>query len=509
MSLPRPAGQPAAALALGLGAALLLWPALLNGYPLVFSDTGAFLAQTVEGWAIWDKPFVYGPALHAFHGRLTLWGPALAQGLLLSWLAWLAQRGFLGGARPGRHLALCAGLAAGSAAPWFTAQLMPDILAPALVLALALLGFAADRLSRAEALGLQGVAALAAAAHLSHLPLAAALVLLVLAATRRARPALRCAAPLGAAVALLLAGNLATQGRLAVSPYGAVFALARLVADGPAARTIAARCPDAGWQLCRWAGRLPTDSDLFLWSGDGPVWSPGPMGSCPAARSASPRKPAPSSPRRCGGAAGGAAGRARQRLGAAAPRPGRRCAGAGEPGSLGRAAAGAGLPRRRAGPLRRRAAGARPAAVGGGACPGAAAAAAAARRRRHAAGLLAGGATWRCTDAGPAAGGAGRGHGECAGDRRALGPARPLPGPHRLAAAAGRAAGPRFAAQRSGPPAAGLGGRMELPSTPPMPPWSSAPSSSPASSRASPASACRPSPSASWRWRGRCRRRWR
>ena len=46
---------------------------------------------------------------------------------------------------------------------------------PLALLALALLGFAADRLSRAEALGLQGVAALAAAAHLSHLPLAVAL----------------------------------------------------------------------------------------------------------------------------------------------------------------------------------------------------------------------------------------------------------------------------------------------------------------------------------------------
>ena len=29
------------------GGALLLWPAALNGYPLVFSDTGAFLAQTI------------------------------------------------------------------------------------------------------------------------------------------------------------------------------------------------------------------------------------------------------------------------------------------------------------------------------------------------------------------------------------------------------------------------------------------------------------------------------
>ena len=262
-------------MSVALGAALLLWPALLNGYPLVFSDTGAFLAQTIQRWPVWDKPLAYGPALHAFHWRVTLWGPALAQGLLVSWVVWLTQRGFLD-APPGRgrHLLVCAGLAAGTAAPWFAAQLMPDILAPVLVLALALLGFAAERLSRAERLGLQATATLAMAAHLSHLPLAAALVLLVLAVARGWRPALRCALPLGAAILVLLAGNLATQGRLAVSPYGAVFALARLVADGPAARTIAARCPEAGWHLCRWAGRLPGDSDGFLWSGDGPVWAP-------------------------------------------------------------------------------------------------------------------------------------------------------------------------------------------------------------------------------------------
>ena len=257
-----------------LGAALLLWPALLNGYPLVFSDTGAFLAQTLQGWPVWDKPLAYGPALHAFHWRLTLWGPVLAQGLLVSWVLWLAQRGFLGTAHRGRHLLVCTVLAAGTAAPWFAAQLMPDILAPVLVLALALLGFAADRLSRAERLGLQAAAILAIAAHLSHLPLAAALVLLVLAVARRWRPALRCALPVAAAMLLLAAGNLALHGRFALSPYGAVFALARSVADGPAARTIEARCPAAGWHLCRWAGRLPTDSDDFLWSDDGPVWAP-------------------------------------------------------------------------------------------------------------------------------------------------------------------------------------------------------------------------------------------
>jgi hypothetical protein len=259
------------------GAALLVWPAALNHYPLVFSDTGALLAQTVQGWAIWDKPLVYGPLLHLFHWRVTLWLPLAAQGLVLSWLLWLVQRSLdvqgMGGATAGRHVLLCAGLAAATAAPWFAALLLPDWLAPALVLALYLLGFAWGGLGRTERGGVALLALLAAAAHLSHLPIAAALVLLVLAVRRAWRPALRCALPLAGAVALLLATNAWAQGRWALSPYGAVFALARLTADGPAARTIEARCPAAGWQLCRWAGRLPRDSDDFLWSGDGPVWA--------------------------------------------------------------------------------------------------------------------------------------------------------------------------------------------------------------------------------------------
>ncbi|MFZ4406108.1 MAG: hypothetical protein ACOYOH_02150 [Paracraurococcus sp.] len=256
-----------------LGAALLGWPAVLNGYPLVFSDTGAFLAQTIEAWPVWDKPPVYGPLLHALHWRTTLWLPLAAQVVVLSWLLWLVQR-VLDGVTTGRHLLLCAGLAAATAAPWYAALLMPDWLAPALVLALFLLGFGWEALGRVERSALGLLALLAAAAHLSHLPVAAALVLLVLAVRRAWRPALRCALPLLGALALLVAANGWTQGRWAVSPHGAVFALARLVADGPAARTIDARCPGAGWHLCHWAGRLPRDSDDFLWAGDGPVWAP-------------------------------------------------------------------------------------------------------------------------------------------------------------------------------------------------------------------------------------------
>lgn len=266
------------ALLAGLGGALLLlWPAVLNGYPIVFSDTGALLAQTVTGARIWDKPFVYAPVMAALHWQWSLWPVALAQGALLSWVLWLTQRGVVGRARAGVHLGVCAGLAALTAAPWFAALLLPDILAPVLVLALALLGWAGDRLTGRERLGLAAVATLAAAAHLAHLPLAAAVIALVVLARRGWRALAWCAAPLGLALLVLAVGNWDRHGRFAVSPYGSVFLLARLVADGPAARVIDAACaatPAPAWHMCGWAGRLPTDSDAFLWAGDGPLWAP-------------------------------------------------------------------------------------------------------------------------------------------------------------------------------------------------------------------------------------------
>jgi hypothetical protein len=258
-------------LAILAGGALLLWPALLNGYPLLFSDTGAFLHQTLGPLMIWDKPWIYGPFLHAFHWQVTLWGPAAAQGLIVSWLLWLVQRVLRGGASAAWHVLLCAGVAALTTAPFSAALLMPDIFAPVTVLSLFLLGIGRASLARWESSLIGLIGAVAIASHLSHVPLALAMVVMTLLLTLRLRPALRAALPLLAAVALLLGTNVVGHGRVSLSPHGATFLLARLIADGPAARTIAAECPGRGWYLCGWAGRLPEDSDLFLWAPDSPV----------------------------------------------------------------------------------------------------------------------------------------------------------------------------------------------------------------------------------------------
>ncbi len=257
-------------LAILAGGALLIWPAFLNGYPLLFSDSGAFLAQTVVPLMIWDKPWIYGPFAWLFHQHISLWGTVIAQGVMLSHLLWLLAR-VLGRATPGGHLALCCGLALLTTAPWSAAMVMPDILTPMAVLAAALLGWGWAALGRGERLWLLLLGSVATASHLSNLPVM--LALLVLGGLLRLgwRRCLAVAGPLLGAMALLLGTNLSGHGRLALSPYGSTFLLARLIADGPGARTIAAACPEAGWYLCAFAGRLPADANDFLWQPDSPV----------------------------------------------------------------------------------------------------------------------------------------------------------------------------------------------------------------------------------------------
>jgi hypothetical protein len=243
--------------AIATGALLLAWPALVNRYPIVFSDTHAFLVMGGEPQMVWDKPFIYGPLLRLLHWHVSLWLPLAVQVVLVSWLLWRVRAGWF-------HLGLCSVLAAGSAAPWFAATLMPDILAPVAVLSLFLIGFSAGRHGL-----LLVVASVAIASHLSYLPLAAVVtaVALVLGGRRVV------VVPVVVAVGLLVASNLVGHGRFGISPYGSVFALARLISDGPAQVVLGRECPASGWRMCDWQGRFPADSDAFLWDGQGPVWS--------------------------------------------------------------------------------------------------------------------------------------------------------------------------------------------------------------------------------------------
>lgn len=255
-------------------AVLLLWPAVWNGYPIVFADSGTYLSQAVHRYLGWDRPAFYSLFILPLHLTVTTWPVVIVQALLTAGVLHILCRTLLCGTWT--VLPLAAGLAAMTWAPWLASQIMPDIFTPLLVLVLCMLVLVPQRLSRAEQAGLVGLAAFMIAAQQSSVPLSVLLLAALLPLRRwvggpvRPRWRLVLAPPLLAMTALVSV-NLAVYGRLTLSPFGNVFVLARVIYDGPGLAALQRDCPTARWRLCGYLDRLPPTSDDFLWQADSPV----------------------------------------------------------------------------------------------------------------------------------------------------------------------------------------------------------------------------------------------
>ena len=255
----------------------LMAPALWNGLPLVFSDTGGYLTRPTEGALAMGRSALYGLFLY-LSVPLAFWPVVIVQAAAMAWLIVLILRVHGLGGRPWLALAVTALLALGTSLPWFASQLMPDILFPAAVLALHLLAFNSDHLSRRERLGLVTLIAVAIASHMAALGLCIGLLAAfwLLARVRffalpkqRLEPRLGyAAAAAGAGIALCLISNLAITGSFAFTPGGASFLFGRLIEDGIVARYLGERCPDASLHICAYYRDLPNTTDDWLWGND-------------------------------------------------------------------------------------------------------------------------------------------------------------------------------------------------------------------------------------------------
>lgn len=260
-------------------ALLLVWPAFWNGYPLVFADTGTYLGQALQHYLGWDRPPFYSLFLFVTGWRVSLWFPVLAQGAIMAQVIGLTLRA-LGRPEPKALVATAGLLAVFTGLPWFGAQLMPDLFTGLVVLVPWLLGFRSASLAAWERLWLMLLLAGMVAMHQSHLPLAlglAAVAAPVLWARRGWRGSLRPLArmavpPLLGAVAIM-AVNMVGHGRLSLSPYGSVFAVTRVMYDGPGTAYLDEACPRATYRICAVREKLPGWHNGFLWEPSSPLYN--------------------------------------------------------------------------------------------------------------------------------------------------------------------------------------------------------------------------------------------
>jgi hypothetical protein len=260
---------------------VLVWPALWNGFPIVFHDTGGYLARPFEETLAMGRSALYGAFL-LLGLKFQFWPNIVIQAGLVAWLVLLTLRLHGFGSRHWLAAAIMAGLCVLTGLPWYTAQLMPDFLVPVAVLSVALLAFYAEGLRRWEIAALVVVVAAAIASHMSILALLLALVAL-LAVVRllgsHIRPpkpmVLLPATAIAAGVLLALLSNFAITHNFAFTPGGFNFVFSRLVQDGIVDRYLADHCPDAAIRLCAYRNAIPQTANDWLWALDSPIYKLG------------------------------------------------------------------------------------------------------------------------------------------------------------------------------------------------------------------------------------------
>ena len=153
------------------GAACLLLPALINGFPFVFPDSVDYLVFTPH---IYRSPF-YGLFIFFFHLDRFIWAPVFAQALIASHLLWVFVRIYAGEPKLRWFALIVLMLGLFSSLPFFTGFIMPDFFTSVMILVFYLLGFHAAALGRGEKIYFVLLACVAISAHISHLPQAIAL----------------------------------------------------------------------------------------------------------------------------------------------------------------------------------------------------------------------------------------------------------------------------------------------------------------------------------------------
>jgi hypothetical protein len=256
---------------------IILLPALINGFPFVYSDTGTYIKSAFEGYIPFDRPYWYGAFIRATSGGgLSLWGVAIAQSALCA--AYILRVSKLRGP-PGKEkrtaLITCAVLTAGTGQGWYAGQLIPDIFTGIGLLAIYLL------LRGREGAWLRGFDVLVIIAacwmHLSNLvilPLAG-LALIFFSRTVLSIPIGRALVLWGAVAAMAWGGlalaNRMLDGEFHISRSGPAFLMGRMIDLGILKPYLEEHCPTEHYGICAYLDSLPSDGQHFLWWADSPM----------------------------------------------------------------------------------------------------------------------------------------------------------------------------------------------------------------------------------------------
>ncbi len=261
-----------------VGAALLLWVAIVNGFPLMFVDTGTYLRIGTEHYFPIDRPIIYGLVIAPLHPTIGLWGIVVVQALFSTWLVGRVVAALTGRRSPWLLMLTMLLLSAFSSLPWVAAQIMPDLFTGMIGLLIFLIVFAHRDLAQWEKWILPLLLIGMVSFHYSHLPIggAIAVVAIIGAWAMGDREAARIGGTraLGAVIVAALglcAINLVAAGSFRPSLMSNTFLFVKLLDEGLAQKPLDDVCRERPLIVCAARPLVndpaePLQGQAYLWS---------------------------------------------------------------------------------------------------------------------------------------------------------------------------------------------------------------------------------------------------
>jgi len=265
-----------------LGTCAFLWPAILNGYPLVYFDTANYLrAAFTMDFEHYIRGIGYPLWIYLTGVRFSGWLPVIVQAAMNTMLLCAVAQLFLADDRRRIWMILFAvlGTALLSAGSRYASCLMADALTPWMFLGLCLWLLGTSRQIRIVGMLLTSASALG---HNSHLPVLLSCALLlgalslilpdkVWSCTHRSILSVILVAALLFPLNWALGKAVKSGGSL-----WSLFLFNSFIGTGVVVETLDHYCPNAGWASCELRQefveiRKRLDPDWFLWKQDSPI----------------------------------------------------------------------------------------------------------------------------------------------------------------------------------------------------------------------------------------------
>jgi len=261
---------------------LLLWVAILNGYPVFYPDSGGYLKVSFDLQQPIFRTIGYSIFIRLVNFESSPWLIIIAQCVITIFILHSVFKFMVRGRVPADReplifLLLIFFLSIGTTLPWFVGQVMPDVFAGLTLLSFFLLVYDSEMPAGRTVLVCL-VFFVALAAHITHLLAAATLLLAVIVfrmfgACRPFWPARSIKQvlalvliPILTVAALTALSNRRAGYGLTLSSGKPIFLFGRLVESGLAGAYLAERCKIEQLTPCKYLPNLPKTTDEALWA---------------------------------------------------------------------------------------------------------------------------------------------------------------------------------------------------------------------------------------------------